>query len=61
MQLCRSILLLGDDAVKFLKSELLVGVSLIKNVSVVHHLLNLLIGHCFSQLATNFLNLLKVN
>lgn len=54
-------LLLSHDAIKLLKSEKLIGLRLIQNMCVMHHLLNLRLTHSFSQFPTHLLYLLKIN
>lgn len=45
----RSILLFADDFVELVECEIFVGISLIQNMSIMHHFHDLLIVHGFSQ------------
>lgn len=56
-----SIFLLADDLIKLIESEELIWLCLIQNVSIVHHLCNLLIIHSLAQLPGDILHLLEIN
>ena len=59
--LCWSILFPGDYFVKLLKAKSFVRLSLVQNVSIVHHLHNIFFTHCLPQLLCSLLHLLQVN
>lgn len=56
-----SIVLLGHNAVEFVEVEVLIGLSVVDNVGVVHHLSELIIVQGLSQLSCNFLKTVEVS
>ena len=56
----RSIFFFGNDLIEIVKSEFLVGVSLIQDMSVVHHFGDLLIVHGLAKFSANSFDFIEV-